>query len=86
MPITETLTGIQTFIACVAQGIIFEIYDRHESTHLLYPAQVALGVPTIGNRKENDPHPLCRSPFVRLFRPCGRLLAEAARVFLKQLH
>ena len=42
-PIAESLSGIQGFIACVAQGIIFEIYDRQECTQLLYAAQVALG-------------------------------------------
>ena len=43
MPIAESLSGIQGLIACVAQGIIFDIYDRQECTHLLYAAQVALG-------------------------------------------
>jgi hypothetical protein len=43
LPITDTLEDIQAFIACVAQGINFEMYDRGESTLLLYAAQVALG-------------------------------------------
>lgn len=43
LPITDTLEDIQAFIACVAQGINFEMYRRDESTLLLYAAQVALG-------------------------------------------
>ncbi len=43
LPITDSLENIQAFIACVAQGINFELYDRSEATLLLYAAQVALG-------------------------------------------
>ncbi len=43
VPYAESLEDIQALIACVAQGINFEIYERHQSTQILYAAQVALG-------------------------------------------
>ena len=43
VPYDESLENIQALIACVAQGINFQIYERHESTQILYAAQVALG-------------------------------------------
>jgi len=42
LPCAETLAGIRAFIACVAQGINFEVYGQSDSTRLLYAAQVAL--------------------------------------------
>ena len=42
MPSTETLADIQALIACVTQGINYQVYDGRESTQLLYAAQVAL--------------------------------------------
>ncbi len=42
LPTTETLADIQAFIACVAQGINYQVYEGRESTQLLYAAQVAL--------------------------------------------
>jgi len=42
VPSTETLADIQALIACVAQGINFQVYEGRESTQLLYAAQVAL--------------------------------------------
>lgn len=42
MPSTETTAHIQALIACVAQGINYQVYEGRESTQLLYAAQVAL--------------------------------------------
>jgi len=42
VPYAESLESIQALIACVAQGINFQIYERHESTQILYAAQVSL--------------------------------------------
>ncbi len=42
LPTTSTLADIQAFIACVAQGINYRVYEGQESSQLLYAAQVAL--------------------------------------------
>ena len=60
MPSTETLADIQALIACVTQGINFQVYEGHESTQLLYAAQVALAAqkpPKPEKAKPENPKP-----------------------------
>jgi hypothetical protein len=53
LPTPETLADIQAFIACIAQGINYQVYEGRESTQLLYAAQVAL----VAQRPKPEPKP-----------------------------
>jgi hypothetical protein len=41
MPALSGRQNISDFVACVAQGILIEVFDSSDSTRLLYAAQVA---------------------------------------------
>lgn len=59
MPCMESPRAIRAFIACVAHGISFEIWNRHEPTQLLYAAQVALAAhKSKPARKRPTPSPM----------------------------
>jgi hypothetical protein len=72
MPSFSSRESIQGFIACVAYGVIFEVFSESLSSKLLYAAQVAVGAlprepkpsgrPPIEASQKNTPHP--PTPFV----------------------
>jgi hypothetical protein len=53
LPTPETLADIQAFIACIAQGINYQVYEGRESSQLLYAAQVAL----VAHKPKPEPNP-----------------------------
>jgi hypothetical protein len=56
LPSPETLADIQAFIACVAKGISYEIYDAANPPSFCMRLR-SPWVPTTGSRKRDDPHP-----------------------------
>jgi hypothetical protein len=44
MPPLVGRSGVRDFLACMAHGILIEAIRREQAGHLLYAAQIALGV------------------------------------------
>jgi hypothetical protein len=44
MPQMETRAEVHAAIACIAQGITYEVFDGRDGSQLLYAAQVALSL------------------------------------------
>jgi hypothetical protein len=53
MPSMDGLASIKAYIACVAQGIQFEVFGGRDGSQLLYAAQVAL---SLYSREKEDKH------------------------------
>ena len=51
MPKMDSLPTIRASIACIAQGIVLEVFDGRDGSQLLYAAQVALSVLNQKQRK-----------------------------------
>lgn len=54
MPALCGANNIRDFIACVAHGILLEIFERSDATKLLYAAQVASAIPAARSAKSKE--------------------------------
>ena len=57
MPKMDSLPTIRASIACIAQGIVLEVFDGRDGSQLFYAAQVALSVLNQKDRKRQPSPP-----------------------------